>query len=168
MINSNIIPCYAAHCASVRENSSGSCPSEVLADVTIVFSTITTHCAGIFSSISIARAPLLKSSATLKIRKLLPQISTSCIKSIDQLQLKTTGITSNASHDFLRGRREISISEWCGFQEYLQTHALIEIVLPNTERARLTSPGVNARVTPSYCGPIPERLDPKELNEMPL
>jgi hypothetical protein len=42
------------------------------------------------------------------------------------------------------------------------------MVLPNTERARLTSPGVNARVIPSCCGPILELLDPKEFNETPF
>lgn len=63
---------------------------------TILSNTLTTRCAGIFRSISIARASRLKSSTTLKVWKRLPQTSASCIKSIDQLWLIASGVTSGA------------------------------------------------------------------------
>lgn len=61
---------------------------------TILSSTLTTRCAGIFRSISIASASRLKSSTTLKVRKRLPHTSASCIKSMDQLWFIASGVTS--------------------------------------------------------------------------
>lgn len=74
---------------------------------TILSSTLTTRCARIFRSIPIARVLRLQSSTTLKVRKLLPQTSASCIKSTDQLWLSASGVTSGAG--VRTGRRCFSL-----------------------------------------------------------
>ena len=81
---------------------------------TILSRTRTIRCAGIFRSISIARASRLKSSTTLKVRKRRPQTSASCIKSIDQLWLSASGVASGGGlrtgRRYLPLRRKFSFS----------------------------------------------------------
>ena len=85
----NNTPCSSAQCASVSDISSGPLSIRIFAGyqrvATILSNIRTTRWAGIFRSISIARASRLKSSTILNVRKRLPQINASCIKSTDQL-----------------------------------------------------------------------------------
>lgn len=100
LINSSITPCSSAHCASVSEISSGPLSIRIFSGyprfATILSSTLTTRCAGIFRSISSASASRLKSSTTLKVLKRLPHTSASCIKSMDQLWFIASGVASGA------------------------------------------------------------------------
>jgi len=118
LINSSITPWSSAYCAS--DISSGPLSIRIFSGyprfATILASTRTTRCAGIFRSISIARASRLKSSTTLKVQKRRPHVSASCIKSIDQVWLSASGVASGAGlrtgRRCLPLRRKFSLSSW--------------------------------------------------------
>ena len=105
---------------------------------TILSSTLTTRCAGIFRSISIASASRLKSSTTLKVRKRLPHTSASCIKSMDQLWFIASGVTSGTGlrtgrRCFLHGENSVSAGSKSGERLWFQ-------LLPACAASKLLNP----------------------------
>ncbi|MCW0342270.1 hypothetical protein NB703_000363 [Pantoea ananatis] len=87
---------YHTMCANVSETSSGTLSIRIFSGypqfATILSSIVTSRCAGVFRSISIASASRLKSSTTLKVRKRRQHVRASCIKLIYQLWFSASGV----------------------------------------------------------------------------
>lgn len=111
LINSSITSWASALCARASDISFGPLSIRLFSGnprfATILFNTHSSCCAGIFRSISIARASRLKSPTTLKGRTRRPHVRAACIKSIDQFCYQSGAYRLHC----LCRRRTLSLSE---------------------------------------------------------